>query len=202
MKRIFVAFMSLMFIMCLAGCNERQEKVNVDFIIDGESHLVEIDKGTSISKEIIPLTNKEEVVELYYDENMENEYNNEPLNEDIKMYVKTDIKINKDVMKKIKSKYVSEYLLKYNENASIDEVHIDKFYGVYNNAYVLIMSNDYVEYPAVLTYDVVLGYTFQYSSNNKIKVFFEDSFYTLFDAYLNKVLSGEDIRDIHEKFIK
>jgi len=54
----------------------------------------------------------------------------------------------------------------------------------------------------VLTYDNVIGYTFQYSNNNKIKVFFEASFYTLSEAYLKNVLSGEDIRDIHEKFIK
>jgi len=202
MKKVFLVFMSLMFIMCLAGCGKKEEMINIDFIIDGKSHLVEINKGTSISKDIIPLSNEEEVVELYYDENMENEYDGKVLNEDSKMYVKTDIKINDDMIKKIKSKYVSEYLLKYNENASIDEVHIDKFFGVYNDAYVLIMSNDYVEYLTVLTYDNVIGYTFQYSNNNKIKVFFEASFYTLSEAYLKNVLSGEDIRDIHEKFIK
>ena len=77
MKKLFVVFMSLMFIMCLAGCGEKKEKININFIIDGKSHLVEIDKGTSISKDIIPLSNEEEVVELYYDENMINKYNDE-----------------------------------------------------------------------------------------------------------------------------
>ena len=202
MKKLFVVFMSLMFTMCLAGCGEKEEKVNIDFIIDGKSHLVEIDKGTSISKDIIPLSNEEEVVELYYDENMENEYDGKVLNEDFIIYVKTDIKINDDMIKEIKSKYVSEYLLKYNDNASIDEVHIDKFYGVYNNAYVLIMSNDYVEYLNVITDEVVLNYRFKYPNNNVIKVYYDDSFYTLTSAYLNNILSKDDITHIYEKFVK
>ena len=88
MKKVFLVFMSLMFIMCLAGCGEKEEKINIDFIINGKSYLVEIDKGTLISKDIIPLSNEEEVVELYYDENMENEYDSKVLNEDSKMYVK------------------------------------------------------------------------------------------------------------------
>lgn len=88
MKKVFIFFMCLMFIMCLTGCSEKEKKINIDFIIDGKSHLVEINKGTSISKDIIPLSNEEEVVELYYDENMENEYDSKVLNEDSKMYVK------------------------------------------------------------------------------------------------------------------
>lgn len=149
MKKIILVFISLMFIMCLVACGEKN-KCTVNFFSDGKS----------------------------------------------------DIKISEDMQEKIKSKYVSEYLLKYNENASIDEVHIDKFYGVYNNAYVLIMSNDYVEYRTAITYEVILTYRFQYSNSNKIKVFYEDSFYSLTSAYLNKILSDEDIREIYKKFIK
>ncbi len=202
MKKIFVVFISLMFIMCLGGCDESQEMVNINFIINGESHLVQIEKGCVISKEMIPLINDKEEVELYYDENMKNEYDGNVLNKDSKMYVKTDIKICEDITKKIKSKYVSDYLLKYNENASIDEVYINEFYGVYNNAYVLIMSNDYVEYFAAITEEVILNYRFIYPNNNVIKVFYDGSFYTLTSAYLNNILSRDDIAHIYEKFVK
>ena len=148
--KLFLIFGVILFsLVGVVGCSDKESKINVDFIIDGKSHLIEIDKGTSISKDMIPLSIDEEVVGLYFDENMENEYDGKVLNEDFIIYVKTDVKINDDIIKKMKSKYVSEYLLKYNENASIDEVHIDKFYGVYNNAYVLIMSNDYVEYLSI-----------------------------------------------------
>lgn len=106
MKKLFVVFMSLMFIMCLAGCGEKKEKINIDFIIDGKSHLVEIDKDTSISKDIIPLSNVEEVVELYYDENMINKYNDEKIENDIKIYVK--INSNKSIENELKN-YIAQF---------------------------------------------------------------------------------------------
>lgn len=106
MKRIFLVFMSLMFIMCLAGCGEKEDKINIDFIIDGKSYLVEIDKGTSLSRDIIPLSNDEEVVELYYDENMKNKYNDEKIENDIKIFVK---KIsNKSIENELKN-YVAQF---------------------------------------------------------------------------------------------
>ena len=201
--KLFLIFGVILFsLVGVVGCSDKESKINVDFIIDGKSHLIEIDKGTSISKDMIPLSIDEEVVGLYFDENMENEYDGKVLNEDFIIYVKTDVKINDDIIKKMKSKYVSEYLLKYNENASIDEVHIDKFYGVYNNAYVLIMSNDYVEYLSVMTYEVVLNYRFEYPNNNLIKVYYDDSFYTLTSAYLSNILSKDDITHIYENFVK
>lgn len=105
MKRLFLAFMSLMFIICLAGCNESKEKVNIDFIIDGESHLVQIDKGSSISKDIIPLSNKEEVVKLYYDEDYKNEYNFEIIDYDTVFYIKLTDKELKQII--IDNSYLS-----------------------------------------------------------------------------------------------
>lgn len=201
MKRIINIFICLMLAFCLASCSEKDDKININFIIEGKSYVVEIDKGTSISKDIIPLNN-DDVIELYYDEKMEKEYDGNAINKDLKMYVKTDIKISEDTIKKIKSKYVNEYLIKYNENATIDEVHIEKFYGVYNNAYVLMMSNDYVDYLDVITDEVIFNYRFKYPNNNVIKVFHDDSFYTLTSAYLNNILSKDDIAHIYDKFVK
>ena len=72
----------------LRGGNEPKEKVIVNFIVDGVSYEVEIEKGTLINKELIPLSNKELVLELYYDEKMEREYNFETIEDDIIIYVK------------------------------------------------------------------------------------------------------------------
>lgn len=66
----------------------RNEKINISFIINGESYSVELDKGASISKKMIPLINKNENIELYYDKNMQNEYNFENLEEDTVIYIK------------------------------------------------------------------------------------------------------------------
>lgn len=71
----------------LRGGN-KNEKVIVNFIVEGVSYEVEIEKGSLINKELIPLSNKELVLELYYDEKMEREYNFETIEDDIIIYVK------------------------------------------------------------------------------------------------------------------
>ena len=97
--KLFLIFGVILFsLVGVVGCSDKESKINVDFIIDGKSHLIEIDKGTSISKDMIPLSIDEEVVGLYFDENMENEYDGKVLNEDFIIYVKTDVKINDDIM--------------------------------------------------------------------------------------------------------
>lgn len=88
MKKLFLVFMSLMFIMCLVGCDDSQDKITVNFIIDGKSHLVEIDKDTSINKEIIPLSNNEQIIELYYDADFSTSYEDEKISENTDIYVK------------------------------------------------------------------------------------------------------------------
>lgn len=85
---MFIFFLLLLYIICLTGCKENDEKINIDFIIDGISHIVQIDKGTSIIKEVVPLNDNIVDFELYYDENMKNNYIDEKLYENIRIYVK------------------------------------------------------------------------------------------------------------------
>ena len=127
MKKVFLVFMSLMFIMCLAGCGEKEEKINIDFIIDGKSHLVEIDKGTSISNDMIPLSNEEEVIGLYYDENMMNKYVNELVEQNIKLYVKL-----KECSNMINNGKKIEYKINYNGIGSIGYKIVDGIFQVYS----------------------------------------------------------------------
>ena len=97
----------------LKGGN-KNEKINVNFIVEGESYLVKLDKGTSISKEIIPLTNKDLVVELYYDEDMENEYNFENIERDTLIYMK--------IIEKIIVEFIIDgvtYIVEINKGTSI-----------------------------------------------------------------------------------
>lgn len=144
MKKIFLVFMSLMFIMCLFGCGENQDKINIDIIIDGKSHLVEIDKGTSISKDIIPLSNEEEVVELYYDENMVKKYSNEKIYTDTRIYIKT-LKSNCDILDEdekniFKEPVISSIILK------IDELnHKDCYLREYSDLVSFLKNYDKIQ---------------------------------------------------------
>lgn len=125
MKRIIYAFICLMIAFCLVSCNEKDDKININFIIEGKSYVVEIDKGTSISKDIIPLNNGDEVIELYYDEKMENKYNKEIINNDLIIYVN---KMPEDLAVMI-SNAKNDFFEQYN-----GELFIKKCYGMYENS--------------------------------------------------------------------
>ena len=59
--------------MILIGCKEN-EKVNVEFIFEKTSYVVQINKGDIIKKDIIPINIKDQAIELYYDGNMRKYY--------------------------------------------------------------------------------------------------------------------------------
>lgn len=199
MKKVFLVFMSLIFIMCLAGCSEKEEKINIDFIIDGKSHLVEINKGTSISKDIIPLSNEEEVVELYYDENMENEYVGKVLNEDSKMYVKNmgEEKLYNEVCET----YLNKFIKPIRENSTVEDVWVFEYLGTYGDSYVAVILDRqnclFTEQEYVMKIE---NLEFAYSNGYLIYVYSNGIFLILDEAYKNNIISYNQLVQIYNKY--
>lgn len=191
--------MSLIFIMCLAGCSEKEEKINIDFIIDGKSHLVEINKGTSISKDIIPLSNEEEVVELYYDENMENEYVGKVLNEDSKMYVKNmgEEKLYNEVCEA----YLNKFIKPIRENSTVEDVWVFEYLGTYGDSYVAVILDRqnclFTEQEYVMKIE---NLEFAYSNGYLIYVYSNGIFLILDEAYKNNIISYNQLVQIYDKY--
>ena len=113
MKKIIVLFMMLILSIAIVGCNNK-EKVNVNFIIDGNTILVQLDKGSVITKDIVPLTqeNKQTEIKLYYDAKKKKEYNNEKIESDITIYVKEEVVLDEETEKYIKQCYVNYHMAK------------------------------------------------------------------------------------------
>ena len=199
MKKVFLVFMSLMFIMCLVGCGKEKEKINIDFIIDGKTHLVEIDKGTSISKDIIPLSNDKEVVELYYDENMENEYDGKVLNEDSKMYVKNmgEEKLYNEVCEA----YLNEFIKPIRENSTVEDVWVFEYLGTYGDSYVAVILDRqnclFTEQEYVMKIE---NLEFAYSNGYLIYVYNNGAFLILDVAYKNNIISHDQLVQIYNKY--
>ena len=199
MKKVFLVFMSLMFIMCLAGCGEKEEKINIDFIINGKSYLVEIDKGTLISKDIIPLSNEEEVVELYYYENMENEYDSKVLNEDSKMYVKNmgEEKLYNEVCEA----YLNKFIKPIRENSTIEDVWVFEYLGTYGDSYVAVILDRqnclFTEQEYVMKIE---NLEFAYSNGYLIYVYNNGAFLILDVAYKNNIISHDQLVQIYNKY--
>ena len=56
MKRIIILLMLCIFNITLVGCKETNKKVKIDFNKDDVSKIVEVDKGTTITADIIPFS--------------------------------------------------------------------------------------------------------------------------------------------------
>lgn len=175
MKKIILFLISLMIMNCLVGCGMNHEKVNVNFIIDGQSHLVEIDKGEVISKDIIPLSDKYNVIELYYDEEMENIYNYDKVYNDILIYVKIKenmvAKLNCELYYNISylllDTFIEKHITKgawYNDTLDIDNVlenctvivdSDSQFNDVFNNTSFQINLQD--QFIIIYAYTTIYG---------------------------------------------
>lgn len=105
-----------------------------------------------------------------------------------------------DVDDKIKCEYIKTYLLKEYPYANINDVFIEKRYGIYNNAHVLILTNNYEEYNSIITKESILNYVFEYSNHNSALLYYNEKFYTLKEAYRSKILSLDDLKRIFEQF--
>ena len=126
MKKIFLFFMCLFYFICLTGCSNT---VKIEFIIDGESKIVEMESNSIITEEIIPYEGAFDIL-LYYDELYEQQYNNEKILHDTTIYIK---ELNPD---QIYVKFVinSEVVInKMNRNSKItfDDIPED-----YNDIYI------------------------------------------------------------------
>ena len=201
MKKIIVLFMMLILSIAIVGCNNK-EKVNVNFIIDGNTILVQLDKGSVITKDVVPLTkeNKQTEIKLYYDAKKKKEYNNEKIESDITIYVKEEVVLDEETEKYIKQCYINS-LNSSETPVSIDKIVIEKYYGCYNGAYVALLIRTDCMYLEVITSERVGGRVFIYPTSNPIKVFYNESVYFLTTAYLHDILSSDDIEQIYKIFM-
>ena len=126
MKKNFLLIMLIFYFICLTGCSNT---VKIEFIIDGESKIVEMESNSIITEEIIPYEGPFDIL-LYYDELYEQQYNNEKILHDTTIYIK---ELNPD---QIYVKFVinSEVVInKMNKNSKItfDDIPED-----YNDIYI------------------------------------------------------------------
>ena len=197
MKKIFIVFMSLLFIMCLVGCGEKEDK---DIIkIELTEYVNNLPKSEIIKNDMKYVTNIIDSVD-----EMENvkEEKNEIINkvkEQIDKVILT--KETEDIIKEDFKNY--EYKEKYGY-----EIYPNaRCYGIYNKAVVM-----FILLPADVLMNIdVVGINFYYPSEFTILVWHEHLFYSFDNLYdveniIKKgILNIEDInliRDIHEQWEK
>lgn len=105
-----------------------------------------------------------------------------------------------EILNEIKVKYVEEYLSEDYPEATVDDVYIEKFYGKYGDAYVVLVTDSYDDHFTAVTQETICGLVFSYSNSNSAKVLYDSKFYTLKEAYTNSILSIDDLKNLNQFF--
>ena len=181
----------------VVGCN-KNEKVKINFKVGEFSSLVEVDKGTIISEDIIPFIQNKNT-ELYYDENFSNEYNNEKIYKNIDIYVKLNDDSNINMIDKACEAYFNRYIKSKREDAIIDDVILFEYLGTYNGVFVGVFLDKkdcvFIERECeIIVKDIVFNYSYGYD----IYVYDGKIFMDLLTAYNNSKLTYENILSIYK----
>ncbi len=184
--------------MILIGCKEN-EKVNVEFIFEKTSYVVQINKGDIIKKDIIPINIKDQAIELYYDEKYENKYDGSSINKDTKIYLK---KIEEqDLSTKACEAYWKQFIKPLIEDSSIEDVKMYRYLGTYGDSYVaIILDRKNCIFPERIIECIIGGLDFSYSDGYEILVYNNGEITTLSDAYNKKIISQETLQRIHKEY--
>lgn len=194
MKRFFLLFMCLIFIMLLNGCNGTKNKVNINFKFSSSSKIVAVNRGTIITNDIVPCEENLNNVELYYDVDKFEAYNNEPIMNDIIIYVK---------FKEISDEQIKEdYLIYAQENGEkglmLENVQILNYYEQYDDIVIVRMNRGaYQKITYVSFWD--LNVQLEFSDSNTPLVYKKGKFYELKDAYNKDILTKEHVIMLQEK---
>ena len=79
-----------------------------------------------------------------------------------------------------------------------DDVYVKHFWGVYNGSAVVIMNIKEVDWPRVSEFINVAGFEFDWTVGLPIRVWRDNKFYNLQEAFENDFLTVENIGEIHE----
>ena len=201
MKRIIVLFIMLILSVALVGCNN-EEKVKVNFKVGEFSSLVEIDKGTIISEDIIPFIQSKSK-KLYYDKNYSHEYNNEKIDKNIDIYVKLNVEESIDMVDEACEAYFNRFIKAKREDAVIDDVILFEYLGTYNGVFVGVIldkkNSVFVEKECQI---VVEDIVFKYSYGYFIYAYDGTNFMDLLTAYNQSKLTYDNLESIYKLHIK
>ena len=193
-KKIIVLFIMLILSVALFGCNN-EEKVKIEFKMKNICKVVEVNKGSVITDDIIPFDDKN--IELYYDITKNEKYNGEHINSNITIYAFKNVILNMETEKYIKQ-CVIDYHKSKNElySKTIDDVIIKRYYGNFNGVQIAVIEGDVenvltvVGPPFYICYVEGNGYLIKYFPEI-ISAYYENKYYTLSDACMEGLITKE-----------
>ena len=206
----YIMFFSIVFI---TGCNSQKEKeIKITYNINDVVISYNYQDNLVITNKHIELITDMEIEGIYYDEEYTKKYNNEKIKKDTILYLKViNLQDNpfpglsNELYNQIKTDYIKErygnlYIGIY------DDVKINKFIGIFNNSIIASYYCPYGDGIAELNYDnyiinlvhkiTIDNIDLWFETTNPIRVYNNSKFYSLEEAYNNKIISFDDLTEI------
>lgn len=201
MKKVLMICFILVVAYVLVGCN-KNEKVKINFKIGDFSSVVEVEKGTIITEDIIPfIQNKSN--KLYYDKNYSHEYDNEKIDKSMDIYVKLNDEESINMVDEVCEAYFNRFIKPKREDAVIEDAILFEYLGTYNGIFVGIFLDEkdcvFIEKECkIIVEDIVFNYSYGYN----IYVYDGTNFMDLLTAYDHSKLTYENVLSIYKLHIK
>ena len=102
-------------------------------------------------------------------------------------------KLTDAIKSEIQIKYYERHIYSNGSPAQIRGI----CYGVFGDAYCLMLTSPGVEYTTAMVYIDVAGYTFEFGSSNTMIVYYNGEFYGLKKAYENGILNDAEVEELY-----
>ena len=114
------------------------------------------------------------------------------------------VEISAEMQSEIKNKYFEKtYEEKEHEYYnSPDEVVIMDCYGIFDDAYCIMITCPLYAYMTVMTEVQVSEYTFVFGSSNTMEIYCNGEFYGLKGAYANGILDDTELESLYNYYTK
>lgn len=110
---------------------------------------------------------------------------------------KDELMLSEEQTLYIKQSYISQFLDKACfAKATINDVKIDGYYGIYNECIAVYMSDNYHGYAGLVWQESIGGIKLEYFDSRSILILKERRFCKIKQAYNEKMLKVEDLRNI------
>ena len=111
-----------------------------------------------------------------------------------------NLMVEAQIIEEIKQIHLEYFLiLKYPE-ATVDDITVTKYYGKFGDSYIAVIKDRYHWHAAVYSKETIKDLVFTYPEANPVTVINGSQLYTLKEAYLQSILTMEDLRELYKQF--
>lgn len=211
MKKTTSLIILLLITLLLFGC--RNNEIIITFNIEGNIIDKLYSRGIVVDEDILNTITDDEVEGIFYDSNFTKEYKNNQINESTTFFIKIREEENNEKFKyeglslETYNQIIRDYVKNYHRDLYLgiydDDIRITRYLGIFDGAVIASYYDPYnYGYDGdgyffnYIWYEEIENVRLYYDNTNLYKVWKDGKFYTIKEAFTNKILTYESIIEI------